>query len=383
MNIEPENDIPVASVAQSPASRGWWLARPLVVVVAAVVLAWYLIAARPELPRSERTVIVPLVETIAVEPGPIRIQLHAQGVVTARQQIDLASEVAGRVIWVAPSFVTGGLVGKGEPLLRLDPIDYEVAVAEARANLASANLAFAEAKALVKQAAMEEARIQVAAAEARLHQAQADLLQTELAAPFNAVIDTRQVDLGQYVTAGQSVMKLLGTDVAEVRLPMVAADRIFIDDKRMAGDDRPAIVFTTRFGERQQHWPGQLIRIENRVDEQTRVFYLVGEVSEPYRSELYGMPLSVGLFVEAEIEGVELPYATRLPESVLHEQQYVYLAVDDQLVKRPVHVTRREQDSVIIDDGLQAGDQVVLSRLDLMVDGLPVRTSSQQQTGTQ
>ncbi len=365
-----EKSAQVDSERQSMNSRSRLL--PLLILVAAVLAAWSIINLRADLPRKERVNAVPLVNVVSVEPGPIRVHIHSQGTVTPKREIDLVSEVAGRVIWASPAFVSGGIVSEGEPLIRIDPIDYEVAVSEARANLAGANLSLAEVKVVIKRAAIEEGEARVAAAKEELRLAQADLANTEIAAPFNAVIDAKMVDLGQYVTSGLSVMRLLSIDSVEVRLPIIASDKTFIDAGQITGSDQAPIVFSAQFGEHQQKWAGRLVRIENRVDELTRVFYLVGEVNEPYNDKFHSMPLSVGLFVEAEIEGVELFRATRLPESALHEQDYVYLASNGFLEKRRVHVARREKGSVIVSEGLKSGDQVVLSRLDLMVEGLPV-----------
>jgi len=365
-----EKSAQVDSERQSMNSRMRLL--PLLILVAAVLAAWFIINLRADLPRKERVNVVPLVNVVSVEPGPIRVLIHSQGTVTPKREIDLVSEAAGRVVWVSPTFVTGGIVSKGEPLIRIDPIDYEVAVSEARANLASANLSLAEVKVVIRRAAIEEGEARVAAAKAELRLAQADLANTEITAPFKAVIDTKLVDLGQYVTSGLGVMRLLSIDSVEVRMPIVASDRAFIDTGQITDSDQAPIIFSAQFGEHQQKWAGQLTRIENRVDKLTRVFYVVGEVSEPYNDKLHGMPLSVGLFVEAEIEGIKLSHATRLPESALHEQSYVYLASNGYLNRRRVHVVRREKESVIISEGLQSGDQVVLSRLDLMVEGLPV-----------
>ena len=178
------------------------LTLPLIVVAAAVIIAWAMINSRADLPRRESATEVPLVNVMLVEPATLKISIRSQGTVKSMQEIDLVSEVSGRVTWVAPEFVSGGQVAAGTVLLQIDPIDYEVAIATAQANLAAAQLRLSEVKVVLMRAAIDEAEAGVKAAEARLRQARANLDNTRITAPFDAVIDSKNVDLGQFVTTG-------------------------------------------------------------------------------------------------------------------------------------------------------------------------------------
>jgi RND family efflux transporter MFP subunit len=355
-----------------------WMRRllPLLILTAAVIVALLMIKNRPELPRREAVVSIPLVEVMMVEPGPVGTTVHSRGIVAPRTDIELVSEVSGRVVWVAPEFLEGGAVKQGNTLLRIDPIDYEVALSTARAAVASAELSLAEVQVVVKRAAIGEAEAQLRAAKDRLRQAEADLANTEIVAPFDAIIDIKRVDQGQYVQAGSQLMRLLGTDSVEVRLPLLASDIPFVRYGQSTDGSWPVATLSSRFGAIEYSWQARLERLEQRVDEQTRVFFLVAEVDAPYDEARHSWPLSVGLFVEAEIRGLELPRATRLPRSALHDGDAVFVLREGSMRKRTVTVLRREQDSVIVGDGLVSGDQVILSRLGLMVDGMPVAVES-------
>jgi RND family efflux transporter MFP subunit len=313
---------------------------------------------------------------MTAQPGEVEVTVHSRGTVAASMDIELASEVSGKVTWVAPEFVTGGAVARGATLLRIDPIDYEVARSAAQADLASAKLSLAEVQVVVKRAAIEEAEARVRAAQDRLRQAEADLANTVIVAPFDAVIDTRQVDLGQYVQVGAPLMRLLGTELVEVRLPLLASDVPFTRYGQMADGSWPQATLTARFGDIERSWPARLVRLEQRVDEQTRVFYVVAQVEAPYDASRHPWPLSVGLFVEADIHGSGIPAATRIPRSALHDGDSVYVLEEGAMRKRQVTVLRREQDSVIVGAGLAGGDRVILSRLDIMADGIPVAVAN-------
>ncbi|AQA19527.1 hypothetical protein BST95_16090 [Halioglobus japonicus] len=343
---------------------------PLVVIALAALIAFLMVNSRPDLPRRDRVAALPHVDTVVVEPGPVAVQIHSRGIVTPQHSIELVSEVNGRVVWVDPGFLQGEEVSAGQILLRIDPIDYEVAVSEARSAVATAELALQEATVLVQKASMAEAEARVAAAKERLRQAEVDLANTEIRAPYNAVVDVKRVDLGQYVTMGAALMELLSTDIAEVRLPILSSDIAFV----RAGSGQP-ITLTASFGKQQLSWEAQLARVERRVDEQTRVFFGVAQVRNPYDVSLHEQILAHGLFVEAVFPGDAVQDAVRLPRSAVHNNAHVYLVEEGKLVRRSVAVLRREGDAVVIIDGLDSGDPVVLSRLDLMVEGMAVEAS--------
>jgi len=352
------------------------LTLPLIVVAAAVIIAWAMINSRADLPRRESATEVPLVDVLLIKPATLKVGIRSQGTVKSMQEIDLVSEVSGRVTRVAPEFVSGGQVAAGTVLLQIDPIDYEVAIANAQAAVAAAQLRLSEVKVVLMRAAIDEAEAGVRAAQARLRQAMADLDNTTVTAPFDAIIDSKNVDLGQFVTTGLPMMHLLGTDIAEVRLPILASDIPFIRSRQLADGSRPKVLFTATRGNTTLHWRGNITRLEKRVDKQTRVFHLVAEVREPYNHSQHTQPFSVGLFVDAVIEGIELANAIRIPRSALHSGDFVYVLEEGLLAKRDVEILRREQDSLIIEVGLDRGDVLVLSRLHLMVEGTAVARAS-------
>jgi RND family efflux transporter MFP subunit len=348
---------------------------PLLVLAIAGAIAVTMIRSRSELPRREQPVTLPVVETAIVEPGPVPVTIQSRGIVTPRRNIELVTEVSGRIIWVDPGFLQGEEVTEGQLLLRIDPIDYEVAVSDARAALASAQLSLAEVKVVVKKAAIAEAEARVEAARDRLRQAEIDLANTEIRAPFDAVVDVKRVGLGQYVQTGSPVMKLLSTGIAEVRLPLLASDVPFVKYGQDEQGNWHELTLTATFGNVHHSWRARLARLERRVDEETRVFFLVAQVERPYDLSRHSHILAMGLFVEATFEGAPIPDAVRLPRSSLHDGGSVYVVRDGKLYRQSVKLLRSEGETVIV-GGLESGDAVVVSRLDLMTNGMPVETEA-------
>lgn len=372
-----------------------WLKRllPVVIIGAALVLAVAMNALRDTPAKRPRVHPSPSVEVLPVVFAPLQLTVRSQGTVTPRRQIEWASEVAGRVTWVSPAFVEGSAVEAGTPLLELDDTEYRAAVAQAGSALADARLALAEERAesqrgeayraqqsvpaggSLRQPKLQQVEAMVEAAQEQLEKARQDLARTHITAPFDGVIDGKQVDLGQYVGNGAVLFRLLGTDVAEVRLPVTAGDIGYIAHRDVGTENPPQVTLTATIGNQRQQWAGVIARTEQRVDPQTRTFYVVAQVQQPYSRELHAAPLVLGMFVDARIEGRTLEHGMRLPRTAVHDDRYVYVVEDGRLQRRDIPIYRHEHDTVIIAEGLSAGDRVVVNRLDLMVDGMSVTPS--------
>jgi multidrug efflux pump subunit AcrA (membrane-fusion protein) len=104
----------------------------------------------------------------------------------------------------------------------------------------------------------------------------------------------------------------------------------------------------------------------------SRVIPVVVEVDSPFDSEKHSHPLPLGLFVTATLPGQAIKSAVRLPNSVLHTNDSVFVLSGNALRRKPVNVVHRGGDSVVINGGLEPGDEVVSTRLELMFDGMKV-----------
>lgn len=343
---------------------------PLGIVIAAILIARLMVDSREELKPGDAAQPVPRVQAVAVTLSEVPIEIVAHGNVTSRYELDLASEVTGRVVWVAPEFEPGEIVAAGTVLLRIDPVNYQLALAQARAALATANIALADAKALKRQAAIGEGELNIEAARQRIVKAEQELAYAEIKAPFAAVIDKQIVELGQFISTGQPVARLLSSDIAQVTLPLAPSEAGFVE----LAIGTP-VTLRAQIGEQQQQWQGTLARVEARVDQQSRVLPVVVEVTSPYDTSVHPHRLPLGLFVEVTLPGRAVSSAVRLPSSALHADDSVFVAVDNVLQRNFVNVIHRGGDNVVINSGLESGDQVVTTRLELMFEGMKVELS--------
>jgi RND family efflux transporter MFP subunit len=398
---------------------------PIGILGASVLLAALLVALRnpPEERSSEPT--PPLIRTVLAEPSDHRFRVRTQGTVMPRTESDLVPQVSGVVVWMSPDLVAGGFFEAGEPLLRIDRADYEVALESARANAARAESEFARARkerdrqkrladrSVASEQAIDDAENAFRVAEASLRerralleQAERELVRTELGAPYAGRVRQKSVDVGQFVSRGTAVAKLYAVDYAEVRLPLPDRELAYLDlelarrAEHGAGDPElspaadsdpepepappgPAVTLHAEFAGGLHAWSGRIVRTEGEIDPRSRMVQVVARVEDPYGNAAADdrPPLAVGLFVEAVIEGRVAEDAFVLPRSALRRGSDgvadQVLVVDDEsrLRFREVEVLRTEHEHVVVGAGLEAGDRVCVSPLRAVTDGMRVRVS--------
>lgn len=382
------------------ASRGMLkIMIPVLVVLVGGSVSWaiatYRPAPQPE-PESAESEI-PVVQVIEVAPQTIKLNIHSQGVVIPRTEIDLVPEVAGQIIRLHPSLVAGGFFKKGEVLLMIDPRDYDYAIAEAQARIAEAERQVAMEEAQAEQARQEWQVLgegtptaltmrepQLAEARAKLKAAQADMIKArvqrsrcEWRAPFAGRVRNIRIGLGQYVQPGEKVARLYATDVAQVRLPLTTDQfaylDLLLDHRNSPQETAPQVILSAEFAGLRPRWEGRVIRAEGALDEETGLLHAVAEVPEPYAEKTGQPPLMPGLFVKAEIEGREQPDVFVLPpEAVSSNQEVALIDSNDQLHIRTVSILYSEPDRILIREGLKPGDRVVVSRIDIPIEGMKV-----------
>ena len=374
----------------------------VVLIAMGVVGFLVLTASKPEMKKRKPPAPVPMVRTIKTNSGPQTVYIKGEGTVRPLREINLVSEVGGKVVGVSPALVNGGVFKEGDTLLQIDPVDYELAVTLARAKVkeAESRLELAEEEAL---AAVEEWRLlypdsssedskpsalvakepQLAAAQARLEADKADLRKallhlerTKLKAPFAGRVGAENVDVGQYVSPGQTLGSLYSTEAAEIVVPLEGGDLFWFDVPAFTSTDgrgAPAVIRASLAG-RELSWPGKVVRTEGRLDERTRMIHVVVRVDKPYARK---PPLVFGLFVTVEIEGRNLHNCTVIPRGALHQGNVVWvLDQESRLRFRKVEVARVQGDEVVVSKGLEDGEAVVTTPLKAVTDGMTVRMVS-------
>ncbi len=371
----------------------WSLPVAILAVAALVVVA--LVSSRPQLETVPREVVPPPVRVLSVTSTEVDLGVRSQGSVIPVTEADLVSEVAGTIVWTAESFEVGGFFDAGEVLLRLDRRDYELALASSRAALAQAGVGLAREQAeadvareeweelgedgepgplVLRKPQLAEARAQVEAALANMRRAGLDLERTAIRAPFAGRLRAKRVDRGEFVNRGVPLATIYAVDAAEVVLPVPDSELAFLDlplDGEL-GDSGPRVLLRARFAGGRHEWEGRVVRVGGEIDPATRMVNLIARVDDPYRASGDRPPLSVGLFVDAEVVGRSVESVFQVPRGALVGADRVWLVEDGRLVLRRVGILRADPEVVIVSDGLSAGDRISLTVLESAVDGMRV-----------
>jgi len=373
------------------------IAVPVLILLLGFGLAAAIIATGPELEQQAPPDSSPLVRTWRAIPETVQLTIRAHGTVLPRTESDLIPEVSGRVVRASPALVSGGFFKQGEVLLEIEALDYQAAVEEAKAALASTRSELDSAKrAHTRQIDLSKRRLtsesqaddalnryrfaQAALREAtaRLARARRDLARTRLLAPFDGRVRSEQVDVGQFVNRGAPVARLYATDVAEVRLPVHDEELAFLNlalnGEAQPEVEQPVVILRAEFAGRSHTWEGRIVRTEGELDPQTRMINVIAQVEAPYETMGDRPPLAVGLFVEAEIIGARVHNVFVLPRSAIQANNQVYVVRNDNTIDfRDIDIMRMVAENVYVTEGFESGELISLSTVSNAIEGMRVR----------
>lgn len=345
----------------------------------------FLEANKPEAEKKERVVSDPVVEVAIVKKQNLEFPLISEGVVQTRRDTILSAQVGGRIEEVHPNFEVGATFKAGEVIAKIDRLDYEAAVAQAKSNLADAQLAVIQEKARGEQAArdwkkigggnkasdlvlripfLKSAEAKVTAAEAARDKAVEDLDRTQIKAPFDCRVRSAVLNLGATVAPGSQLGTIYDARNLMVRLPFS------IDDYSQIPDD-PGIKLTADVGGEVYEWTGEVMWDLGQIDQSTLSAYLLAKILPSETTpERFRLP-SPGLFLKAELTGSTLSNVVAVPRSAVRGRDQVgILNEKNELEFRTLTIVRTSADSVYASDGVADGDKVILTKIELPVEGM-------------
>ena len=177
-------------------------------------------------------------------------------------------------------------------------------------------------------------------------------------------------------------------EYAEIRLPIPQSKLDYLDLPGLGGvqaegaEQGSIIDLYTDVGGEVKHWTARLHRTEGVFDERSRSLYAVARIEDPYaRHDPTREPLRIGTFVNANIEGREIPDIVRLPRYVLRAGNYLWVVDEANFLRnRQVSLLRTGGDTLYVNGGLDEGDRVSLTTLDGSFDSSEVTIQSSTAT---
>jgi RND family efflux transporter MFP subunit len=353
--------------------------------------------------EKEKVDNTPIVAVENISVAPMTLEVNSYGMVKPKYETQLVAQVNGEIVELNAVFVRGGFVKKDQLLARIDPSDYHASLIDAQASMATARAALEKEVAQGKVAEREWKQIEnssptelslrkpqlaqelarVKAAQASILRAERNLERTEIRAPYDAMIESRNVGLGSFVGVGSKIGHVLGTAIAEIRLPVADNQLAFLvkTESTKAGVNAQVNLIGTYAGQ-DTLWQAKIARSEGVVDSKSRMSYLVAEINDPYllknSSDSRDAPLRFGSYVNAKIMGYDISQATLVPRFLVVNGKVAILDSESKLNYVTIDIVRQQGSHVVVASGLADGDQLIVSALDYPVDGMKLALVSDE-----
>jgi RND family efflux transporter MFP subunit len=334
----------------------------VILIGAAVIYNGKKIAENNAAPRpTQESAVAQSVSVVKVRPDNYQAYITGHGEAQAHWTLSLKSQVQGEVTSLNEQFESGRIVNQGTILANIDNTQYLQAISNAKKDLADAELLLQEEKDLSQQAKREWERsgvkqapssplvfrtLQLAAAQASADDAQnsvqtaiRDENNTHIRVPFNAVIVTRDIDLGSYVAVGDTIATLNSSDRIEIAIPLSLSQFQQLSDD-LSGE---VILRDVSTG---ATWTGYIARVENHLDANSRQRNIIVAVEYPLEQSV---PLLPGAFLEAQIVGKSLDSVLKVPSSAISQDGQVWLVDENNTLisKRAIKLFERGEDVYI------------------------------------
>lgn len=334
----------------------------------------------------------PVVKAEHLEAADYTISIEAYGEVAPLEATNLAAQVSGEVVEWNPDFLPGGIVKRGELLFSIEKDAYEAALLVAEANVASAQSTLIQEQAQAEVAKREakslpDSRVtdlylrkpQILSAEAALKSAQAqlkiaqrDLDNCEIRAPYDALIVSRDIGKGDYVTTGSVTAVLNNVETAEITFPVAGFDQAFLP---LTIPGTPATVSLSGKNDNLLVRGAVLHRDTGIVDQATRMSHLVARIDDPYGLRSGQAPIKFGTYTKVKFNGRTLANVYRLPQELVNKSRIWVLDNDDKLVAKKVTVLREEGRDFLLTGDLSTEDRIVTTLPEYPQNGLEVKVS--------
>jgi RND family efflux transporter MFP subunit len=374
---------------------------PLLILAGAIAVTTWMMQTGPQAKPRPKTRNATLVEVRPIVIAAQQTLLRAMGTVKPAREVQLMPQVSGEVIELGRQLVPGGFFARGETLLTIDPTDYRLTVRQLESDVAKveAELQLEQGKQLVarreyellgeevnpdeellllRQPQLDSLQASLDTAKIRLEQARINLERTRISAPFNAVVQTRNINLGTRVSTATPLATLIGTDTYWVEVSLPASQLRWIEVPREAGEAGSTVrIYDEAAWGNGVYRSGKIIRMAAAVEQAGRMARLLVEVDDPLArkpTHTDQPAMLIGAYVRVEISGREVAAAVSLAPELVREGDKIWIMnTEDRLEIRPVDVLFRGQDQVLIGGGITAGERLVVSDLPSPVAGMQLR----------
>ncbi|WP_239692695.1 efflux RND transporter periplasmic adaptor subunit [Microbulbifer mangrovi] len=369
----------------------WGIAIPVLLILLAVAASSWLLREKPTMQRGERKAPPLTVEVAKAEYGQFPLTVKALGKVSARELVELQPQVDGRVEWLDYDLGPGSTLAQDQELLRIEREPYQLALQTARSTLAErraelqqeqgqrlvakeeyellgASLPEADRSLVLREPQLAAARARVDSAEAQVKLAERDLRLTRISAPFNALLVSRSIDVGDRVAPGTVMYTLAGADRFQIEVEVPASQLPQLNTPnarvRIRGSQWP----------RGEYREARFVRVIPVLEEQGRLARVLVELDDPLGIEGPSHPqLLLNDLARVEITGRADGQQVRIPLTALQDGNQVWVVADEKIKIRTVTVSHFDEEFAVLDSGLRGGELLITTRLTSVTEDMPVR----------
>lgn len=316
--------------------------------------------------KAEKTSSTLKVEGLIIKEEKLDNFIETTGSVTANEEVQLKSEIAGRITLI--NFNEGEEVRKGQLLLEVDNAQYKAQLKRVKVQLEQARRNEDRQKQLleiegISKESYEQSQLQVAELEAEQAELEALLNNTVIRAPFDGTIGLRTVSPGGYVSSGDNIAYLVQSNPVKINfsIPEIYAGQL------EAGAE---ITFTTSAAP--DTLKATIYAIEPRIDPVSRSIDVRALTDNP------GRKLIPGAFTEIRVNLRSFPQTIMIPTSAANIEingKSVYVVQEGKARRREITSGIRTSTQLQVLSGLEAGDTLITTGLLGLKEGMEVEIS--------
>ena len=377
---------------------------PVLIVFAGFAVIGGLFATRPQAEQKEAEKNIPNVNVSVLEQQSPLATFNATGRVIPAQMVVVNPQVTGKITNISKSLQPGGRLKHGEFLAQIDKSDYELALAQSKANAESARVQLAlekaqqnvakkdwsekelsrlgegDARALaLKEPQVQRAEMAYSGALSSVKRAQLSLNRTKLLAPFNCVVQSETVDIGQVVGPQSRIATLIGTNAFWVQIALPVS---YLNNLEIPGlnAEKGGTVTVTHSGDNNLKIvkTGHIIRYLGELDSTGHMAQVLVEIPDPLGLKTKtSTPLLSGARVSVVFTGKAIENVYKIPRTAMRSNNTVYLLTKENRLQKQIVEAAWRDEANIWTRSLKTGDQLITSPIALPVEGMQLNAAPQ------
>lgn len=317
------------------------------------------------------------VKIVEILPIPFTDILVLPGTVRAYEDIDLAGKIEGIVEWIGPK--EGNRVKKGQKLLQVDIKSIQTRVTEARARYDQALKDYKRTEKLYNEnitskGQLDSAKTNLDTSKAALDAVSVNLSDGTLYSPIGGILDRLNIDPGEYINPGQTVMKIVNIDKVYIELPVPEKDILYfkkgqnVDLEMSTGQG--ASEETNDIDEQGKYgFSGTIDFVSMTADTAARTYMVKVVVDNPERTMRPGMIVRAHLVRRDLKEAIAVPFFTIIDRE---DGKAVFVVEDGIAYERPIQYGSFQKGLVEVRKGLELGEKLIIVGQRNLVEGQKV-----------